>query len=58
MLWAGGRKQLQKIKINRWATVGKGLIRSLYGVRGNSRKKSKKIDSQQKVEETERTIKN
>jgi hypothetical protein len=27
MFWVGGRKQLQKIKINRWATVGKGLKR-------------------------------
>jgi hypothetical protein len=25
MFWVGGRKQLQKIKINRWAAVGKGL---------------------------------
>jgi hypothetical protein len=31
MFWVGGRKQLQKIKINRWATVGKGLIECKRG---------------------------
>jgi hypothetical protein len=31
MFWIGGRKQLQKIKINRWATVGKGLMESRMG---------------------------
>jgi hypothetical protein len=33
MFWVGGRKQLQKIKINRWATVGKGLMIIAYCIR-------------------------